>query len=216
MLSLQNPEPEAQQPPPSLIRRIVTAIGRSILDALKGLAEFIGGLFVLAFFLIGFPLILSLGWFAVASVLTLHLLVAGALALIAAGAWLIYIVYEGDLSIHKSVPLVAIALALIAAPFAAGATTSLGPRLIDQSEANLNATSSLMSSFDGGGSDPGASADSAQSSDAACDPNYSGACVPNTEYDVDCSDVDGSDVEVVGQDVDGLDRDGDGVACESY
>jgi hypothetical protein len=51
---------------------------------------------------------------------------------------------------------------------------------------------------------------------ASCDPNYEGACVPNTGYDVDCADVAATDFSVVGEDVDGLDGDGDGIACESY
>lgn len=46
-----------------------------------------------------------------------------------------------------------------------------------------------------------------------CDPNYTG-CVPDTGYDVDCSEVNGP-VEVIGTDVDGLDADNDGVGCES-
>jgi len=46
-----------------------------------------------------------------------------------------------------------------------------------------------------------------------CDPNYTG-CVPDTGYDVDCSEVDGP-VEVIGTDVDGLDADSDGIGCES-
>jgi hypothetical protein len=48
---------------------------------------------------------------------------------------------------------------------------------------------------------------------SGCDPNYTG-CVPDTGYDVDCSEVAGP-VEVIGSDVDGLDADGDGIGCES-
>lgn len=54
----------------------------------------------------------------------------------------------------------------------------------------------------------------------SCNPNYSGACVPNAS-DVDCAGGSGNGpayvrgpVYVVGVDVYGLDRDGDGVACE--
>jgi hypothetical protein len=46
-----------------------------------------------------------------------------------------------------------------------------------------------------------------------CDPNYT-PCVPETGYDVDCSEVAGP-VEVIGTDVDGLDADNDGIGCES-
>ncbi len=52
-------------------------------------------------------------------------------------------------------------------------------------------------------------------SESGCDPNYEGACVPDVPYDVNCDEIDGTDVAVVGEDVNGLDRDGDGVACES-
>ncbi len=55
-----------------------------------------------------------------------------------------------------------------------------------------------------------------------CDPNYSGACVPNVyPSDVDCAGGSGNGpyyvrgpVYVTGTDRYGLDRDGDGVACE--
>lgn len=47
-----------------------------------------------------------------------------------------------------------------------------------------------------------------------CDPNYSGACVPNVPYDLDCADINGP-VYVVGRDPHGFDGDGDGVGCES-
>ncbi|HEY2762699.1 MAG TPA: hypothetical protein VGJ13_01570 [Pseudonocardiaceae bacterium] len=54
----------------------------------------------------------------------------------------------------------------------------------------------------------------------ACDPNYSGACVPIAS-DVDCAGGSGNGpayvqgpVRVVGQDIYKLDRDSDGVACE--
>jgi hypothetical protein len=49
-----------------------------------------------------------------------------------------------------------------------------------------------------------------------CDANYSG-CVPAGVGDVDCTELDETDIEVVGEDVYGLDgNDNDGVACESY
>jgi hypothetical protein len=54
----------------------------------------------------------------------------------------------------------------------------------------------------------------------ACDPNYSGACVPIAS-DVDCAGGSGNGpayiygpVYVIGTDIYGLDRDGDGVGCE--
>ncbi len=47
-----------------------------------------------------------------------------------------------------------------------------------------------------------------------CDPNYTGACVPITNSDLDCSDI-GSPVNVVGTDIHRLDRDGDKKACLS-
>lgn len=51
--------------------------------------------------------------------------------------------------------------------------------------------------------------------DAACDPNYSGACIPNVSYDLDCGDVAARRFRVVGYDVHRFDRDHDGIACES-
>jgi hypothetical protein len=47
----------------------------------------------------------------------------------------------------------------------------------------------------------------------SCDPNYSGGCVPNVPYDLDCADINGP-VYVVGRDPHGFDGDGDGVGCE--
>jgi micrococcal nuclease len=47
-----------------------------------------------------------------------------------------------------------------------------------------------------------------------CDPNYSGGCVPNVSYDLDCGDISFS-VTVVGTDRHRFDRDGDGYGCES-
>jgi len=48
--------------------------------------------------------------------------------------------------------------------------------------------------------------------ESECDPNYTGACVPITNSDLDCSDI-GSPVNVVGTDIHRLDRDGDKKAC---
>lgn len=55
---------------------------------------------------------------------------------------------------------------------------------------------------------------------SACDPNYSGACVPIAS-DVDCAGGSGNGpayvrgpVYVIGSDIYGLDRDGNGVGCE--
>lgn len=54
------------------------------------------------------------------------------------------------------------------------------------------------------------------SGDESCDPNYSG-CVPAGVGDVDCTELDQTDIEVIGDDVYGLDgNDNDGIACESY
>lgn len=50
---------------------------------------------------------------------------------------------------------------------------------------------------------------------AQCDPNYSGACIPNVNYDLNCPDVGVKDFYVVGYDKHGFDRDRDGLACES-
>lgn len=48
-----------------------------------------------------------------------------------------------------------------------------------------------------------------------CDPNYSGGCVPNVGYDLDCADIRFT-VRVIGYDKHGFDRDRDGYGCESY
>lgn len=53
----------------------------------------------------------------------------------------------------------------------------------------------------------------ASTSGSGCDPNYSGSCVPNVSYDLDCDDISGS-VNVVGSDPHGFDGDGDGSGCE--
>lgn len=57
-------------------------------------------------------------------------------------------------------------------------------------------------------------------SDSACDPNYTGKCVPIAS-DVDCAGGGGNGpayvegpVRVVGVDIYKLDRDGDGIACD--
>ncbi|MGH2755174.1 MAG: hypothetical protein ACRDLB_12175 [Actinomycetota bacterium] len=50
-------------------------------------------------------------------------------------------------------------------------------------------------------------------SGSECDPNYSGTCVPNVSYDLNCDDIAGS-VTVVGSDPHGFDGDGDGSGCE--
>jgi beta-lactam-binding protein with PASTA domain len=47
-----------------------------------------------------------------------------------------------------------------------------------------------------------------------CNPNYSGACIPNVSYDLNCSDVSATNFHVVGYDQYGFDGDGDGIACE--
>lgn len=49
----------------------------------------------------------------------------------------------------------------------------------------------------------------------ACDPDYSGACVPPYPPDVDCADI-GTTIHAVGSDPHRLDGDRDGVACESF
>jgi hypothetical protein len=49
----------------------------------------------------------------------------------------------------------------------------------------------------------------------ACDPNYTGYCVPIVGYDLDCSDI-RHRVTVVGVDIHHFDSDGDGIGCDSY
>ena len=49
----------------------------------------------------------------------------------------------------------------------------------------------------------------------ACDPNYSGYCVPIVLYDLDCGDI-RHRVIVVGVDIHRFDSDQDGIGCESY
>ena len=54
-------------------------------------------------------------------------------------------------------------------------------------------------------------------SNAGCDPNYAGGCVPPYPPDVDCSDIRAlgiAPVRVVGSDPHRLDGDGDGLGCE--
>jgi beta-lactam-binding protein with PASTA domain len=48
-----------------------------------------------------------------------------------------------------------------------------------------------------------------------CDPNYTGYCVPNVSYDLNCGDI-GHMVRVVGIDRFGFDGDGNGWGCEAY
>ena len=55
----------------------------------------------------------------------------------------------------------------------------------------------------------------AETADSTCDPNYAGACVPISAFDLNCPDV-GVMVRVVGTDIHGFDRDRDGYGCESY
>jgi endonuclease YncB( thermonuclease family) len=47
-----------------------------------------------------------------------------------------------------------------------------------------------------------------------CDPNYTGACIPQPPPDLDCSDISARRFRVVGTDVHRFDSDGDGIACE--
>jgi hypothetical protein len=54
----------------------------------------------------------------------------------------------------------------------------------------------------------------AAANQSACDPNYSGACVPTGAGDVNCPQVPGTNFQVVGTDVYNLDSDNDLVACE--
>jgi beta-lactam-binding protein with PASTA domain len=48
-----------------------------------------------------------------------------------------------------------------------------------------------------------------------CDPNYTGYCVPNVSYDLNCADI-GHMVHIVGVDRFGFDGDGNGWGCEAY
>jgi hypothetical protein len=49
----------------------------------------------------------------------------------------------------------------------------------------------------------------------ACDPNYTGFCVPIVSYDLDCGDI-GHRVSIVGVDIHQFDSDHDGIGCERY
>jgi micrococcal nuclease len=51
-------------------------------------------------------------------------------------------------------------------------------------------------------------------STGACDPNYSGACVPITSQDLDCADIGVHDFRVVGDDPHHFDGNHDGIACQ--
>jgi micrococcal nuclease len=62
---------------------------------------------------------------------------------------------------------------------------------------------------------PDRSATNTTSQSSNCNPNYSGACIPNSSADLDCSDVNATNFRVVGDDVYAFDGDGDKVACES-
>ena len=57
--------------------------------------------------------------------------------------------------------------------------------------------------------------DSVDSGGSGCDPNYTGACVPTDQGDVDCGDIPETDFNSVGSDPERLDADNDGIACES-
>ena len=48
----------------------------------------------------------------------------------------------------------------------------------------------------------------------ACDPNYTGACVPELAADLDCRDIGVHGFQVVGADPHRFDGNGDGIACE--
>jgi hypothetical protein len=47
-----------------------------------------------------------------------------------------------------------------------------------------------------------------------CDPRYPGVCIPMSDDDLDCADVDASQFEITGTDPHNLDGNDDGVACE--
>lgn len=49
----------------------------------------------------------------------------------------------------------------------------------------------------------------------ACDPNYTGACVPPYPPDVNCAQIPVKRFRSIGADPHGLDSDHDGIACES-
>ncbi|MFL5913433.1 MAG: hypothetical protein ACJ768_23050 [Gaiellaceae bacterium] len=61
----------------------------------------------------------------------------------------------------------------------------------------------------------GDSGGSSDSGGSGCDQNYTGACVPTDQGDVDCGDIAETDFNSVGSDPDRLDADNDGIACES-
>ena len=54
-----------------------------------------------------------------------------------------------------------------------------------------------------------------RTSSSACNPNYTGWCVPNSRSDLDCAQI-GHKLKVIGSDVYNLDGNGDGYACEAY
>jgi micrococcal nuclease len=53
-----------------------------------------------------------------------------------------------------------------------------------------------------------------QENQTQCDPSYSGACVPVFPPDLNCPDVNGTNIQVNGTDSHKLDADKDGIACE--
>jgi hypothetical protein len=75
-----------------------------------------------------------------------------------------------------------------------------------------NASGALQSKASGSTSGGGSGGSGIASN---CDPNYSGFCVPNVGYDLNCPDI-AHMVIVVGYDKHGFDRDNDGYGCESY
>ncbi len=75
-------------------------------------------------------------------------------------------------------------------------------------------TEHLCPELDTGNDSAAASASPARSGAAGCDPNYGGGCVPRSDTDLDCSDID-FEVTVKGEDPHHFDGDGDGIGCES-
>lgn len=99
----------------------------------------------------------------------------------------------------------------------AGKSTS-GSKTFDTSaisDASLTVTTTCRSFLITLGAAPTPTPKPVADTSSNCNPNYSGYCVPNVSYDLDCADV-RHRVTVVGVDVYRLDGDHDGIGCESY
>lgn len=169
-------------------------------------------------------LVLCAGWFALASVLSLNLLVVGTLGCIALAGYVGWLVAEERPGGRWTAAAVVGIVALLVTPTVLALTTSLGPRLVDQSVSTFDLTLSILDSMnDSGAQGPGTPDEQYSTPDAPeeqlraddCEPGYSG-CVPAGLPDVDCDELSDTDITVHGDDPYDLDRDNNGIACESY